>query len=69
MDGRLFGWPLILASFGLVFGLIVGTAAVSVLDVTLFSGPTGPAVGGIIGVVVGLYLEFGGDDAGRGHAA
>jgi hypothetical protein len=28
-------------------------------DFMLFSGPTGPAVGGVLGVAVGLYLERG----------
>lgn len=69
MDNRLFGWPLILGSFGLVFGLIVGTAAVSILDVTLLSGPAGPAVGGVIGVVAGLYLEYGRESTAHGQAA
>lgn len=55
---RLTGWPLILGCFGLVFGLIVGSAAASMFEIMLLSGPKGPAVGGIIGAVAGAYIEW-----------
>lgn len=58
MTSRLLGWPLISCSFGLVLGLIIGQAALSVYEVSMLTGPVGPAIGGIIGILVGLYLEF-----------
>lgn len=57
MDSPLLGWPLILGSFGLVFGLIVGMALLSIFEIQLLAGPNGPAVGGIVGFAIGLYLE------------
>ncbi|AUV84164.1 hypothetical protein C2R22_21555 (plasmid) [Salinigranum rubrum] len=58
MTSRLLGWPLILGSFGLVFGLIVGQAAISVGDVSTLGGPWGPAAGSVLGVLLGLYFEY-----------
>ena len=57
MTSRALGWPLILGSFGLIFGLIVGSAAMSLFGIALLDGPTGPAVGAVLGVVIGLFLE------------
>lgn len=57
MTSHLLGWPLILGSFGLVFGLIIGEAVVSVLEISLLAGPRGPAVVGVVGFVIGLFLE------------
>ena len=57
MASRLLGWPLILGSFGLVFGLIFGMAAESMFEFALFNGPKGPAAGAVVGFLIGIYME------------
>lgn len=57
MTSRLLGWPLIIGSLGLVFGLVFGSAMASMFDITLLEGPKGPAVGAVVGFLLGLYFE------------
>jgi hypothetical protein len=55
---RLAGWPLILGSLGLVFGLMVGSAAASMFEIMLLSGPKGPTVGALLGALGGVSLGW-----------
>jgi len=57
MSSRLLGWPLIIGCFGLIFGLILGSAAASMWDFMLLSGPKGPAAGAVVGFVIGFVME------------